>query len=153
MELIWFRIRSEYKNEISNIHGSSQNVYAKKVTTHKQLLYNKAQFKHKYNGNQCLPLSWYANENVKKERIMYAHALYLFTHINEASTAQENTRLATYITHFKPVMGCPSFQEWPVKEITVICHIDTRFHFLHMRKPCSKKLNLPNNISHKPKKN
>jgi hypothetical protein len=66
---------------------------------------------------------------------------------------KRNKMIATYIAHFEPVMGCPSFQEWPVKEITIISHIDARFHLLHMRKPQSKKLNLPNNIGHKPKNN
>lgn len=40
-------------------------------------------------------------------------------------------------------MGCPSFQEWPVKEIAIVSHIDTRLHLLHMRKPQSKERNLP----------
>jgi len=39
-------------------------------------------------------------------------------------------------------MGCPSFQEWPIKKVTIVSHVDTRFHLLHMRKPQSKKLNL-----------
>lgn len=40
------------------------------------------------------------------------------------------------------MMSCSAFQERPVKKVTIIGDINTRFHLLHMDKPMSKKLYL-----------
>lgn len=47
-----------------------------------------------------------------------------------------------YIFHLQSVMSSPAFQEWPVKEITIVSDKYTGLLLLHVGKPLLKKLEL-----------